>query len=174
MAARPRPAIALVEAMGVWQSLQMPSGSGSCMRVRLGERRSRVRIPARSLGGLWAHSDPLLNKPFYPSGLVTGILTMQCQLARMRVVRHPRSFVWVFPVAVVNVLEAQGDEVDELLRITAAVGNTEVKDVDAVFGVRSSDLLARLVRHHEVERNVTCLGVGAEVDPTVHELRRRK
>ncbi|CAI7805055.1 unnamed protein product [Closterium sp. NIES-54] len=143
-------------------------------RVRLGERRSRVRIPARSLGGLWAHSDPLLNKPFYPSGLVTGILTMQCQLARMRVVRHPRSFVWVFPVAVVNVLEAQGDEVDELLRITAAVGNTEVKDVDAVFGVRSSDLLARLVRHREVERNVTCLGVGAEVDPTVHELRRRE
>ncbi|CAI7742007.1 unnamed protein product [Closterium sp. NIES-54] len=29
MAARPRPAIALVEAVGVWQSLQMPSGSGS-------------------------------------------------------------------------------------------------------------------------------------------------
>ncbi|CAI7882721.1 unnamed protein product [Closterium sp. NIES-54] len=45
--------------------------------VRLGER-SRVRIPARSLGGLWAHFDPLLNKPFYPSGLVIGILTW-CQ-----------------------------------------------------------------------------------------------
>ncbi|CAI7848661.1 unnamed protein product [Closterium sp. NIES-54] len=27
------------------------------------------------LGGLWAHSDPLLNKPFYPNGLVVGILT---------------------------------------------------------------------------------------------------
>ncbi|CAI7862368.1 unnamed protein product, partial [Closterium sp. NIES-54] len=70
------------------------------LRVLLGERRSRVRIPAcalrasqcggvsevhlkvsgsnpgaRSPGGLWAHSDPLLKKPFYPSGLVTGILT---------------------------------------------------------------------------------------------------
>ncbi|CAI7772287.1 unnamed protein product [Closterium sp. NIES-54] len=42
--------------------------------VVLGER-SRVRIPARSPGGLWAHSDPLLNKPFYPNGLVVGILT---------------------------------------------------------------------------------------------------
>ncbi|CAI7856905.1 unnamed protein product [Closterium sp. NIES-54] len=30
---------------------------------------------ARSPGGLWAHSDPLLNKPFYPDGLVIGILT---------------------------------------------------------------------------------------------------
>ncbi|CAI7805105.1 unnamed protein product [Closterium sp. NIES-54] len=30
---------------------------------------------ARSPGGLWAHSDPLLNKPFYPNGLVVGILT---------------------------------------------------------------------------------------------------
>ncbi|CAI7882943.1 unnamed protein product [Closterium sp. NIES-54] len=32
----------------------------------------------RSPGGLWPHSDPLLNKPFYPNGLVTGILTW-CQ-----------------------------------------------------------------------------------------------
>ncbi|CAI7789744.1 unnamed protein product [Closterium sp. NIES-54] len=30
---------------------------------------------ARSPGGLWAHSDPLLNKPIYPNGLVVGILT---------------------------------------------------------------------------------------------------
>ncbi|CAI7848293.1 unnamed protein product, partial [Closterium sp. NIES-54] len=46
--------------------------------VVLGER-SRVRIlvyaHARLPGGLWAHSDPLLNKPFYPNGLVVGILT---------------------------------------------------------------------------------------------------
>ncbi|CAI7774450.1 unnamed protein product, partial [Closterium sp. NIES-54] len=31
---------------------------------------------ARSPGGLWAHSNPLLNKPFYPNGLVVGILTV--------------------------------------------------------------------------------------------------
>ncbi|CAI7905167.1 unnamed protein product [Closterium sp. NIES-54] len=36
---------------------------------------------ARSPGGLWAHSDPLLNKPFNPSGLVTGILTGRCRCA---------------------------------------------------------------------------------------------
>ncbi|CAI7860882.1 unnamed protein product, partial [Closterium sp. NIES-54] len=30
---------------------------------------------AHSPEGLWAHSDPLLNKPFYPNGLVVGILT---------------------------------------------------------------------------------------------------
>ncbi|CAI7752148.1 unnamed protein product [Closterium sp. NIES-54] len=30
---------------------------------------------ARLSGGLWAHSDLLLNKPFYPNGLVVGILT---------------------------------------------------------------------------------------------------
>ncbi|CAI7730891.1 unnamed protein product [Closterium sp. NIES-54] len=30
---------------------------------------------ARSPGGLWAHSDPLLNEPFYPNGIVVGILT---------------------------------------------------------------------------------------------------
>ncbi|CAI7802402.1 unnamed protein product, partial [Closterium sp. NIES-54] len=34
--------------------------------VVLGER-SRVRIPVRSPGGSWAHSDPLLKKPFYPN-----------------------------------------------------------------------------------------------------------
>ncbi|CAI7756868.1 unnamed protein product [Closterium sp. NIES-54] len=32
-------------------------------------------LHARFPGGLWAHSDPLLNKPFYPNGLVVGILT---------------------------------------------------------------------------------------------------
>ncbi|CAI7892286.1 unnamed protein product, partial [Closterium sp. NIES-54] len=39
-----------------------------------GERRNKRRaedgppaLSARSLGGLWAHSDPLLNKPFYPN-----------------------------------------------------------------------------------------------------------
>ncbi|CAI7898825.1 unnamed protein product [Closterium sp. NIES-54] len=35
---------------------------------------------ARSPGGLWVHSDPLLNKPFYPNGLVTGILTWRVRL----------------------------------------------------------------------------------------------
>ncbi|CAI7787848.1 unnamed protein product [Closterium sp. NIES-54] len=30
---------------------------------------------ARSPGGLWVHSDPLLNKSFYPNGLVVVILT---------------------------------------------------------------------------------------------------
>ncbi|CAI7904772.1 unnamed protein product [Closterium sp. NIES-53] len=35
---------------------------------------------ARSPGGLSAHSDPLLNKPFYPNGLVVGILTCFSQL----------------------------------------------------------------------------------------------
>ncbi|CAI7864734.1 unnamed protein product, partial [Closterium sp. NIES-54] len=55
-------------------------------RVRLGGYGSTLTrylispsIPmARLPGGLWAHSDPLLNKPFYPNGLVTGILTW-CQ-----------------------------------------------------------------------------------------------
>ncbi|CAI7750982.1 unnamed protein product, partial [Closterium sp. NIES-54] len=75
-----------------------------------------------------------------------------------------RQFLFLYHTAVVNVLEAQGDDVDELLRITAAVGNTEVKDVDAVFGVRSFDLRAHLVRHREVEQNVMCLGVDKTGD----------
>ncbi|CAI7736789.1 unnamed protein product [Closterium sp. NIES-54] len=43
-------------------------------------------------GGLWAHSDPLLNKPFYPNGLVTGILTW-CQKGLRRVRLGERSWV---------------------------------------------------------------------------------
>ncbi|CAI7899467.1 unnamed protein product [Closterium sp. NIES-54] len=39
---------------------------------------------ARSPGGLWAHSDSLLKKPFYPSGLVAGILTASCLMKSSR------------------------------------------------------------------------------------------
>ncbi|CAI7827280.1 unnamed protein product [Closterium sp. NIES-54] len=54
------------------------------LRVRLGGYgRTLTRyltspsIPmAHSPGGLWADSDPLHNKPFYPNGLVVGILTL--------------------------------------------------------------------------------------------------
>ncbi|CAI7748702.1 unnamed protein product [Closterium sp. NIES-54] len=60
-----------------------PSVEG-CQRVRLGGYGGTLTryltspsIPmARSPGGLWAHSDPLLNKPFYPNGVVVGILTL--------------------------------------------------------------------------------------------------
>ncbi|CAI7901153.1 unnamed protein product [Closterium sp. NIES-54] len=68
----------------------------------------------------------------------------------------------MFPVTVVNVFEAQGDEVYELLRITAAIENAEVEDVNAIFN---------LVRHRVVEQDVACLGIGAEVDSAIHELR---
>ncbi|CAI7839592.1 unnamed protein product [Closterium sp. NIES-53] len=44
-----------------------------------------------------------------------GVGVVQHHLVRVSVMRHPRSSVWMFPVTVVNVFEAKGDKVDELL-----------------------------------------------------------
>ncbi|CAI7909430.1 unnamed protein product [Closterium sp. NIES-54] len=60
-----------------WSRVQIPAhvrlGGYGCTLTRY---LTSPSIPmARSPGGLWAHSDPLLNKPFYPNGLVVGILT---------------------------------------------------------------------------------------------------
>ncbi|CAI7868889.1 unnamed protein product [Closterium sp. NIES-54] len=41
----------------------------------LPELPNRLALREARSPGLWAHSDPLLNKPFYPSGLVVGTLT---------------------------------------------------------------------------------------------------
>ncbi|CAI7748958.1 unnamed protein product [Closterium sp. NIES-54] len=103
-----------------------------------------------------------------------GFRVVQPQLAWVQMMWPPRSSFWVFPVTVVNLFKAQGDKVDELLRITTAVGNAEVEDVNPIFEVRSPDLLARFVQHRVVEQDVACLGVEAEVDSSVHELRRRE
>ncbi|CAI7920327.1 unnamed protein product [Closterium sp. NIES-54] len=167
---------------------------GSCSRMAaaasFSERRSRVRIPVYALrasqcGGVSevhccdspsasvtrAPSASASPPPFIGGALLFAPSAPGECAARLyksplaKLFRFASSqFLFLRHDAVVNVLEAQGDEVDELLRITDGVGNTEFKDVDAVFGMRSFDLLVRLVRHHEVEQNVTCLGVATERD----------
>ncbi|CAI7847075.1 unnamed protein product, partial [Closterium sp. NIES-54] len=54
--------------------------------------RSRVRIPARSPGGLWAHSDLLLNNPFYPNALASPAVAsplLSCPVALPLLSRRP-------------------------------------------------------------------------------------
>ncbi|CAI7771404.1 unnamed protein product [Closterium sp. NIES-54] len=58
--------------------------AGGCQRST-GDPRLILGKGYRHVGlGGYGRTDPLLNKPFYPSGLVTGILTVFSWQSRMK------------------------------------------------------------------------------------------
>ncbi|CAI7850586.1 unnamed protein product [Closterium sp. NIES-54] len=68
----------------------------------------------------------------------------------------------------------RANSADIFTKALPPVGNIEAEDVNSIFGVGSSDLLVRLGRRGVVKQDVARLGVGAEANSAVHDLRRRE